>query len=100
MIQLRWFVDHPQQEVIIEVEDNGIGIAKEDRDRIFERFYRVDRARTRGTGGNGIGLAIVKHLTLVFGGRILVDSEVGRGSIFRVCLPLASDSSDQLAVGG
>jgi len=74
-------------EVQIEVEDNGPGIPLEDRERIFERFYRVDKARSRGTGGAGLGLAIVKHLVELHGGRVEVQSEVGRGSSFQIFLP-------------
>lgn len=78
--------------VEIQVEDDGIGIAREHQERIFERFYRVDRARNRAAGGTGLGLAIVKHLTTVFGGRIEVDSEVGQGSRFRIWLPSDPES--------
>lgn len=77
---------------LIEVTDNGIGIPAEHHDRIFERFYRVDQARSRGMGGTGLGLAIVKHCVGVFGGRIEIDSEVGRGTKFRVFFPLVEES--------
>jgi two-component system phosphate regulon sensor histidine kinase PhoR len=73
----------------IQVEDTGIGIAPEDQARIFERFYRVDKARSRELGGTGLGLSIVKHLSQSFGGGVSVRSEVGRGSTFSVWLPLA-----------
>ncbi len=66
----------------IEVEDNGPGIPEADRERIFERFYRVDKARSRETGGAGLGLAIVKHLVELHGGQISVESAPGRGSKF------------------
>jgi two-component system phosphate regulon sensor histidine kinase PhoR len=72
---------------VLEVEDTGIGIAKDDQARIFERFYRVDRARSRAVGGTGLGLAIVKHLAQSFGGRVELTSELGRGSRFGVWLP-------------
>ena len=72
---------------IIEVDDTGIGIPAEHLQRIFERFHRVDKARNRERGGTGLGLAIVKHLLQVFGGRIEVESQVGKGSLFRVFLP-------------
>ncbi|MEE2736764.1 MAG: ATP-binding protein [Planctomycetota bacterium] len=75
--------------VSIEVEDTGIGISKEHLERIFERFYRVDKARSRELGGTGLGLSIVKHLTQEFGGRVDVASEPGQGSTFTVWLPLA-----------
>jgi len=73
---------------VISVSDNGIGIPKEHLDRLFERFYRVDTARSREQGGTGLGLAIVKHIVLNFNGTIEVDSEPGRGSKFIVKLPL------------
>lgn len=74
------------------VQDTGVGISREHLARIFERFYRVDKARTRGAGGTGLGLAIVKHLTEVFHGEVSVESELGRGSRFTVRLPLTSPS--------
>jgi two-component system, OmpR family, phosphate regulon sensor histidine kinase PhoR len=76
--------------VTIEVEDTGIGIAEKDQARIFERFYRVDKARSRELGGTGLGLSIVKHLSLAFGGNVSVESQHGRGSTFRVQLPRAA----------
>lgn len=83
---LRWRRD--EQFVQLEVEDNGIGIAEEDQERLFERFYRVDRARSRELGSTGLGLSIVKHLTQSFHGSVEVTSEKGRGSVFRVKLPV------------
>jgi len=73
--------------VIIEVADNGIGIPREDIPRIFERFYRVDRSRSREMGGTGLGLSIVKHVAQVHGGQIEVESTPGQGSTFRLKLP-------------
>lgn len=70
------------------VADQGPGIAPEHLGRLFERFYRVDRARSRALGGTGLGLAIVKHVALVHGGRAEIESEVGRGSVFRIILPV------------
>ena len=74
-------------EIEIAVADHGPGIAREHLPRLFERFYRVDRARSREMGGTGLGLAIVKHIALVHNGRVEVQSEVGRGSEFRLVLP-------------
>ena len=76
-------------EVLIEVADTGIGVPQRDLDRIFERFYRVDRGRSRTEGGTGLGLAIVKHAARLHGGRVEAESKVGRGSVFRVRLPAA-----------
>jgi two-component system phosphate regulon sensor histidine kinase PhoR len=75
-------------EVILSVEDHGVGIPAADRGRIFERFYKVDRVRVRG-GGTGLGLAIARHVIEQHGGRIQVESEEGRGSTFIVALPVA-----------
>jgi len=72
----------------ISVADQGIGIPERDRERIFERFYRVDPARSRATGGTGLGLAIVKHVTAAHGGHVTVWSKVGAGSTFTLRLPL------------
>ncbi len=75
-------------EVTFTVSDTGIGIPQADQPRIFERFYRVDVARSREVGGTGLGLAIAKHLVEVHGGRIWVDSEVGQGSQFHFTVPI------------
>ena len=75
------------RETRVEVSDTGIGIAPEDQERVFERFYRVDKARSRELGGTGLGLSIVKHLAQSLGGRVSLASELGRGSTFRVHLP-------------
>ena len=72
----------------ISVSDQGIGIPERDRERIFERFYRVDPARSRATGGTGLGLAIVKHVTAAHGGNVTVWSQEGVGSTFTLRLPL------------
>jgi two-component system phosphate regulon sensor histidine kinase PhoR len=74
--------------VLIAVADTGIGIAAEHHARLFERFYRVDKARSRELGGTGLGLSIVKHLVQALGGNVAVESEVGRGSQFTIRLPL------------
>jgi two-component system, OmpR family, sensor histidine kinase SenX3 len=73
--------------VVIEVCDQGIGIPSRDLERIFERFYRVDRARSRATGGTGLGLSIVRHVAQVHGGDVMVESREGVGSTFRLRLP-------------
>jgi len=74
-------------EVQVDVEDTGIGIPASALPRVFERFYRVDRGRSRDTGGTGLGLAIAKHIVLAHGGQIEVASEEGRGSTFSIHLP-------------
>jgi len=86
-VTVSWRADHAS--VWIEVTDTGIGIAPDEQNRVFERFYRVDRARSRQLGGSGLGLAIVKHLVQSFGGSIWLESQLGRGSTFRVGLPRA-----------
>jgi two-component system phosphate regulon sensor histidine kinase PhoR len=78
--------------VRVSIADSGIGIPDEDTSRIFERFYRVDRARSRALGGTGLGLSIVKHLVQAMGGEISVKSELGRGSTFAFTLPSATGS--------
>lgn len=74
-------------EIVIEIIDNGVGIPKEDIDKIFQRFYRVDKARSRSVGGTGLGLAITKHIVNSLKGRICVESEFQKGSKFIVTLP-------------
>jgi signal transduction histidine kinase len=87
-------IDAEGDEVILRVSDTGIGIPSRDLDRIFERFYRIDRARSRETGGTGLGLAIVKHVVENHGGEIEVESELGRGTTFRISFPVASRPDD------
>jgi signal transduction histidine kinase len=79
--------------VRLDVIDNGEGIATRDLPRIFERFYRVDAARSRATGGTGLGLAIVRHVVESYGGRVEVRSALGEGSIFSIHLPAAGESA-------
>ena len=81
-------------EVVVTVEDHGIGIAKADRARIFERFYKADRARVRG-GGTGLGLSIARHVVERHGGRIWVESEEGRGSTFGFAIPVGTPPATQ-----
>jgi two-component system phosphate regulon sensor histidine kinase PhoR len=80
-------------ELIASVTDHGIGIAKADRARIFERFYKADRARVRG-GGTGLGLSIARHVVDRHGGRIWVESELGRGSTFSFAIPVERAAAD------
>ena len=75
--------------VSVAVSDTGIGIAAEEQERIFERFYRVDRSRGSGGGGNGLGLALVRDIASIFGGSVEVRSEPGKGSVFTMRLPAA-----------
>jgi signal transduction histidine kinase len=75
--------------VVIRVADTGIGIPQRELPRIFERFYRVDRARSRETGGTGLGLSIVRHVTENHGGEVGAESELGQGTVFEVRLPTA-----------
>ena len=74
-------------EATLEVEDTGIGIAEKDQDRVFERFFRADKARSSDLGGTGLGLSIVKHLAQSFDGSVSLKSQLGKGSTFRVTLP-------------
>ena len=84
---IRVWASTGEDEVSIGVTDNGIGIPLESQGRIFERFYRVDAARSREVGGTGLGLAIAKHLVESLGGRIELESEAGKGSTFTIVLP-------------
>ena len=86
--EVRLFLHREDRSVVIEVHDTGIGIPKSKVSRIFERFYVVDKSRSRQTGGTGLGLSIVKHIVLLHGGEITVRSEPGQGSAFLVRLPL------------
>ena len=84
-IHLKAILKASQIEIV--VADEGIGIAKKHLPRLFERFYRVDKARSRNLGGTGLGLAIVKHIAQAHGGCITVESTLGAGSAFTIHLP-------------
>ena len=73
---------------VIKVMDEGIGISESDAQKIFERFYRVDKARSRATGGTGLGLSIVRQLAAMHGGTVSVSSQPGQGATFTVTLPM------------
>jgi two-component system, OmpR family, phosphate regulon sensor histidine kinase PhoR len=78
------------------IADTGIGIPRAELERVFERFYRVDRARSRASGGTGLGLAIVRHVAERHGGSVRVVSEEGRGSVFTLSLPIVAGGGDAL----
>ena len=78
--------------VFITVSDTGSGMPSDDLPRIFERFYRVDRARSREVGGTGLGLSIVKHVVERMDGAIKVESRLGKGSVFTITLPATEDT--------
>ena len=86
--------------VEVSVADTGIGIPRADLPRITERFYRVDKARSRELGGTGLGLAIVKHLVLAHGGGLAIDSDMGRGTVVRFTLPVWEPAAEPPAVRG
>jgi two-component system phosphate regulon sensor histidine kinase PhoR len=86
-VSLRSRAELDTQEVCVEVRDNGVGIEPQHLSRIFERFYRVDKGRSRDAGGTGLGLAIAKHMVLSMGGDIEVSSVPGQGTVFTVRLP-------------
>mgnify|MGYP001565735029 CR=1 FL=1 len=88
-IAVRWAWREADGMAVFEVSDNGPGIAREHLPRLTERFYRVDGSRSRETGGTGLGLAIVKHVVQRHGGELQIESDVGRGSTFRITLPAA-----------
>ena len=87
---------HEEGHAVLTITDDGIGIPLEAQSRVFERFYRVDRARTRDTGGTGLGLSIVKHITELHGGTVAVESELGQGSTFTVRLPAMTSRMDNV----
>jgi len=93
-VTISWKQD--QTHALISVRDTGVGISCENQSRIFERFFRVDRARTREIGGTGLGLSIVKHLANVFAAEVTVESQVGKGSVFTLKIPLSVDSTSHV----
>ena len=84
-----------EESVWMEVCDDGIGIPEKDRDRIFERFYRVDKARSRASGGSGLGLAIVRTIVQRNRGDITVESTAGEGSVFTVSFPIFDTEAEE-----
>jgi two-component system, OmpR family, phosphate regulon sensor histidine kinase PhoR len=86
-------LDGSERRAVLQVSDSGEGIPVGELSRVFERFYRVDKARARRTGGTGLGLAIVRHVAESHGGTVTVDSELGRGTTFTVTLPVAGPPS-------
>lgn len=79
-------VEKEENKGILSVSDTGIGIPEADQGRVFERFYRVDKSRSRDTGGTGLGLSIVKHIVELHDGRLELESRPGKGTTFRVVL--------------
>jgi two-component system phosphate regulon sensor histidine kinase PhoR len=87
---VRIAIRRSDDEIVTSVEDQGIGIAAADQPRVFERFFKADRARVRGGGGTGLGLAIARHIVEAHGGRIWLTSTEGAGSAFTFALPVAT----------
>jgi signal transduction histidine kinase len=86
---------------LVKVEDTGIGISKDEQEKIFRRFYRVDKSRSKETGGIGLGLSIAEWIARAHGGRIEVESELNRGSTFTVYLPLIdSGPAEGMGISG
>jgi two-component system phosphate regulon sensor histidine kinase PhoR len=86
--EIRLGAERRGDEMAVSVSDNGVGISKADLPRIFERFYRADKARSRELGGTGLGLSIVKHIAQLHGGRVETESELGTGTTVRVIFPI------------
>ena len=94
--RVKLFVFAREQEAVCVVCDDGMGIPAEAIPHVFDRFFRVDAARNRDSGGAGIGLSIVKAICLAHGGRVEVESTQGQGSTFRVFFPLATDRPNSI----
>jgi two-component system phosphate regulon sensor histidine kinase PhoR len=94
--QVRVTAERGPDSVAVHISDTGIGIMSQDLPRIFERFYRVDKARSRQSGGTGLGLSIVKHIVEAHGGQVTVESEYNRGSTFTITIPTAARSGGLL----
>jgi len=90
--QIRLRAKRRAESIALSVSDDGIGISAEDISRVFERFYRADKARSRELGGTGLGLSIVKHIAQLHGGSVEADSELGKGTTIRVTLPAVTES--------
>ena len=88
------------EEALLSVKDTGIGIPEEAQEHLFERFYRVDKGRSRSMGGTGLGLAIVKHIVRSMDGMVEVHSKLGEGTEFLITLPQDADSQSAQAAGG
>ena len=88
-----------ERQVLLTVQDSGIGIPKEHHDRIFERFYRVDKSRSKETGGTGLGLSIVKHIIQQHNGQLNIDSTPGQGTTITIAFPALTESLKQLNKG-
>ena len=89
------FITRRDEHAVLEVADSGLGISADDLPHVFERFYRADKARSRQMGGTGLGLSIVRSICLAHGGQVTVNSTEGRGSLFRVELPLSTSNRSQ-----
>ena len=85
--------DRAKRWAVLEISDSGPGLSPKDAQRVFERFYRVEESRTRANGGSGLGLSIVAALTVAHGGTADVETALGKGSRFRIRLPLAHQST-------
>ena len=91
--EVRLILKKEGEKLLLEVADTGIGIAKEEQDRIFERFYRVDASRSAESGGTGLGLSIVKHGAALHGGEVTMESEIGKGTTMRVSFSFVKNQS-------